>query len=42
LGGFPKYFRNGLEYTDQTLQTHRYLDIMEGQVQVVKNLRHSA
>jgi len=24
LGGFPKYLRNGLEYSDQTLHADRY------------------
>jgi len=24
LGGFPKYFRNGLKYSDQTLHADRY------------------
>jgi len=27
LGGFPKYFRNGLEYSDQTLHADRYYEV---------------
>jgi len=27
LGGFPKYLRNGLEYSDQTLHADRYYGV---------------
>jgi len=27
LGGFPKYLRNGLQYSDQTLHADRYYGV---------------